>query len=415
MKNYKILYISDCYIYGGSERNIINLMNYMSEEAGNDIVFGYRYFKVYEEGVERDLSPKVSRMPLRLLSNITLFFNIHKKISSTYICWLLLMPLWILQKIGIYSMYNYMILRYFITKIKPDIVHVNNGGYPASSVCINAVFAAKHSGVNSIVFHINNPADIPRNPLQRYIDGKIYEYTSMFVSGSHQTQKSLQINRGFGRNKLLQLYNTVEKPRICEKRGILLDKYNIDHECFIVTEVAFLSKRKGQIFLLEAMVKIKQKDPNMFKNIVVFLVGDGESHSQLIEFCRINGLSNVIFTGYLPDYADYINAADLFVLPSVGGEDMPLVVLVAMALGKAIISTSIAGITEEIENGVSGVLLATSELEDLDHHIMKLYSDHNLRELYAHNALKRFHDLFQRDKIYKQYELLYEQLTHGGI
>ncbi len=406
----KLLYISDCTIYGGSDRSIINIINFISENSENEIVFGYRYFKEYKQGVNRDLSSRATQVPLRLLSNDTLYFRINKRISSIYIRRLIKVPFWIIQKAGIYNIFNYVKLRFFIHKIKPDIVHINNGGYPASSVCLNAVFAAKHCGVNRIVLHINNPAEKPSNPVQRFIDGKISEYTKIFISGSKQTKESLQTNRGFSCDKLLQIYNTIEHPVINKDRETILKKYNIDSDKFIITEVAFLSKRKGQIFLLEAILKIKERQPDIYKNIVVFLVGDGIERQNLINFCRTNELANVIFTGYLPDFADYINAADLFILPSIEGEDMPLVVLSAMALRKAIISTCVAGIMEEIENGVSGVLLRITELVLLDDHILKLYSDKNLREFYALNAQKRYNELFLREKICNQFKLLYNKL-----
>ena len=413
--NRKLLYISDCTIYGGSDRSIINIINFISENPENEIVFGYRYFKEYKQGVDRDLSSRATQVPLRLLSNDTFYFNINKRIGNTYVRRLIKVPFWIMQKVGVYNIFNYVKLRFFIRKIKPDIVHINNGGYPASSVCLNAVFAAKHCGVNRIVFHINNPAEKPNNPAQRFIDGKISEYTKIFVSGSKQTKESLQANRGFRRDKLLQIYNTIEHPVINKKKEEVLEKYNIDNQKFIITEVAFLSKRKGQIFLLEAILKIKERQPDIYKNIVVFLVGDGVERQNLLNFCRTNGLSNVIFTGYLPEFADYINAADLFILPSIGGEDMPLVVLAAMALRKAIISTCVAGIMEEIENGVSGVLLETTELEFLDDHIIKLYSDKNLRELYAGNAQKRYDELFLREKVCNQFKLLYDKLMDDEL
>ena len=413
--NYKILYISDCCIYGGSDRSIINIINFISENPENEVFFGYRYFKIYQQGVDRDLSSRATQIPLRLLSNATLFFRISERISNIYIRRLIMLPFWIIKKTGVYDLFNYVKLRVFISRIKPDIIHINNGGYPASSICLNAVFAAKHCAVNRIVFHINNPAEKPKNTLQRYIDSKISKYTKIFVSGSNQTKQSLQTNRGFDPDKLLQIYNTIEQPTINNKREEILEKYNIDDHTFIITEVAFLSKRKGQIFLLKAILKIKEKQPTIYENIVVFLVGDGEEQEYLLDFCKRNDLYNVIFTGYLVAFADYINAADLFVLPSIGGEDMPLVVLVAMALRKAIISTCVAGIMEEIENGVSGILLETSELEFLDDYIIKLFYDKNLRELYAKNAQKRYNDLFLREKICSQFKLLYEKLMDEKI
>ena len=41
MKN-KILYFADCHIYGGSDRNIINLLNYMAEQSGSEVLFAFK-------------------------------------------------------------------------------------------------------------------------------------------------------------------------------------------------------------------------------------------------------------------------------------------------------------------------------------------------------------------------------------
>ena len=57
------------------------------------------------------------------------------------------------------------------------------------------------------------------------------------------------------------------------------------------------------------------------------------------------------------DYANYINAADLVLLPSTKDEDMPLTILSSMALSKPIISTNIAGIPEEVVDGYNGYLV----------------------------------------------------------
>lgn len=382
----------------------------MIEQSGIQVFFVYRYFTIYQMGVERDLSKKVNAVPLLLLSNITFFHQLNQTIANRILKSIIKLPFWLLKKIGIYSLYNYFVLRKTIARIRPDLIHVNNGGYPGSSICLNAVFAAKHCGIKRIVFHINNPAGKPSNSIQRFIDSKISKYTQIFVSGSKQTIESLRTSRGFNNNKLLQIYNTIEQPIITNKREEILEKYNIDNRKFIITEVAFLSKRKGQIYLLKAILKIKERQPDIYKNTFVFLVGDGEDHSYLYEFCKRNELSNVIFTGYLFNFLDYINAADLFILPSIGGEDMPLVILAAMALRKPIISTCVAGIMEEIENGVSGILLETSELEFLDDQIIKLYGDKALRKLYAENAQKQYNNLFLRENICSQFKLLYEKL-----
>jgi len=119
---------------------------------------------------------------------------------------------------------------------------------------------------------------------------------------------------------------------------------------------------------------------------------------------------NVIITGYQKDYYDFINAADLFILPSVSNEDMPLVILSAMKLGKTIVSTKVAGIVEEIRDGIDGVLLDPSELHKLSLVIEELYNNRTLRERYGGNAKQRYHDCFLTENILTAYINIYKKL-----
>jgi len=385
-------------------------MNYMAEQSGSEVFFAYRYFKTYQMGVNRDLSEKVRAIPLLLLSNITFFHRLKQTISNHLLNSIIKLPFWLVQNIGIYALYDYLVLRKTIGRIKPDIIHVNNGGYPASFVCQTAIFAAKHSGVNKIVYHINNPAERQGILLDKLIDKKINQYTNYFITASRQANVSLAQNRFFDAHKLVQIYNTIENPTIVISKAEICKLHNIDANKFILCEVAFLSQRKGQIYILNAIRRIKELYPDIYSQLVLFLVGDGEDYHKLINYCELNGLLNVIFTGYQDNYIDYIACSDIFILPSIGYEDMPLVVLTAMKLGKPIIAAEVAGIAEEIENLKSGILLKVEKLDSLYLEIVKLFRDSDLRHYYAENAMKRFNEHFSQSQVYAEIKALYAKL-----
>jgi glycosyltransferase involved in cell wall biosynthesis len=143
---------------------------------------------------------------------------------------------------------------------------------------------------------------------------------------------------------------------------------------------------------------------------MLFLVGDGEDYDRLQQYCENNALSNVIFTGYRADYIDYIACSDIFLLPSIGGEDMPLAILSAMNLGKPIIAGEVAGIAEEIEHLKSGVLLKVDEMDKLYLEIINLFRNRNLRNYYAENARQRFDAYFSQKVVYDKIKSLYSSL-----
>ena len=406
----KILYISECYIYGGSERSIINIANYMAEQPDTKVYFAYRYYIKYQLGVERDLSHKVKALPLPLLSNSTFFQRLNLTSAEKLIKKIIKLPFLFMEKIGFYTPYNYLVLRNIIRRIKPDMIHVNNGGYPASFICQIAIFAAKHSGVDKIVYHINNPAQKQGVFLDKVIDKKINQYVNYFITASKQALESLSQKRFFDDKKLVQVYNTIENPIISKSKDEICKYNHISIDKYILCEVAFLSERKGQIYILKALDKIRILHPDIFSLLVLFLVGDGEDYDKLKQYCENNALSNVIFTGYQANYNDYISCSDIFLLPSIRGEDMPLAVLSAMNLAKPIIASNVAGIAEEIEHQISGILLNVEQLDNLYIEIIKLFRDCDLRNFYAANARQRFDANFSQPVVYEKIKSLYASL-----
>lgn len=407
----KLLFYSDCYLFGGCETLLVNLIN--SDEV-NDIFYvhyAYAWSKEYQDGVDSRLSGFESKYPLRVLSNTNLFYRIDLTRTNRHGTFIQKLPFVLLQRIGIYSLFNLFRLYFFFKKIKPDILHINDGGYPGAPSCLVAVFSAKMAGVKHIVFNVNNLAHPQKNILAKLIDEYIAKNVDYFVTASALARDKLIGHRSFAPAKIIQISNALGEEKVLKSRQELLAAYDVTADRFIIATVALLTERKGQIFLLNALNKIKQRDPTLLSNIVLFLVGDGEDRSKLECLIQEYQLSdNVIITGYRDDYYDFINAADLFILPSVTDEDMPLVILSAMKLSKTIISTKVAGIVEEIRDGIDGVLLDPSELHKLPRVIKELYNNRTLRERYGGSAKQRYHECFSIENIITAYINIYREL-----
>src|SRR5690606_20994158 len=109
-------------------------------------------------------------------------------------------------------------------------------------------------------------------------------------------------------------------------------------------------ERKGQRFLIDALADLYQKKLLSKEKVYCVFIGNGEDEALLkrnIEELRLE--SNIFLLGYKNNSEDFISASDLFVLPSIRDEDMPLVVLSALGYGKPILSTNFAGIAQVIE------------------------------------------------------------------
>ena len=119
--------------------------------------------------------------------------------------------------------------------------------------------------------------------------------------------------------------------------------------------VGRLCPQKGQLLLLEALRRLQ--DDGLDARLV--LAGDGELRPQLEARIRALGLhDHVEITGWI-DEAEVrrrILAARALVLPSFA-EGLPMVLMEALALGRPVISTYVAGIPELVRPGENGWLV----------------------------------------------------------
>ena len=127
--------------------------------------------------------------------------------------------------------------------------------------------------------------------------------------------------------------------------------------------VGRICEQKGQLLLVEAVAKLAARGVAL----ELVIAGDGELRPQLeasIARHRLEG--RVAITGWIGGEAvrDEILAARALVLPSFA-EGLPVVLMEAMALRRAVISTFVAGIPELVRPGENGWLVPAGDLEAL--------------------------------------------------
>ena len=97
------------------------------------------------------------------------------------------------------------------------------------------------------------------------------------------------------------------------------------------------------------------------------LVGDGPDREALLDQARALDLSEAVeFAGYLSqtEVAALLAYADCLVLPSFA-EGVPVVLMEAMAARLPVIATRVGGVSELVEDGVSGLLVPPGDVASL--------------------------------------------------
>jgi len=130
-----------------------------------------------------------------------------------------------------------------------------------------------------------------------------------------------------------------------------------------LVNIGRIVEQKGQVILIHAAARLLERG----YDFELVIVSDGPMRGEIERLVDQFGLrARVRLTGYLDDQGVFeeILAARALVLPSFA-EGLPSVLLEAMALGRPVITTSIAAHSELIEPGINGWLIPAGAVEPL--------------------------------------------------
>ncbi len=132
---------------------------------------------------------------------------------------------------------------------------------------------------------------------------------------------------------------------------------NTENQTFVC--VGRLCPQKGQAQIPAAVAALRDE----FPDLKVILIGDGESHGDVeAAIARHNVGGMIEITGWMVNtqVREILAANRALLLPSYA-EGLPVVIMEALALGKPVISTYIAGIPELVDEGCGWIIPAGSQ------------------------------------------------------
>ncbi len=181
----------------------------------------------------------------------------------------------------------------------------------------------------------------------------------------------------------------------------------IEPSGILVSFIARFTWQKQPLALIRAFEKAVKTNPNL----KLLMVGEGEEREKAIQLVRERNLDKqIIMLPFRKDVPELLAATDIFVLPSLW-EGLPMALLEAMAMGRAIIASCVDGTAEVIRNNENGILIDTENLEqNLSEAIVRLAENEHLRKTLSSNALKRIQQHYNVQTMTQTNEGIYREL-----
>jgi glycosyltransferase involved in cell wall biosynthesis len=176
------------------------------------------------------------------------------------------------------------------------------------------------------------------------------------------------------------------------------------HAC--VGIVATLRSWKGHRFLVEAFAGLTDRNSRLL------MVGDGPGRDNLKAQVAQLGLdARVLMPGNQADVTPWLQAMDVFALPSYANEGVPQALMQAMATGVPVISTDVGSIGELVRHENTGLIVAPKDAQALRAAIDRLLADAALSQRLAQDARAWVQAHCSREVMLDAMEAIFRKVT----
>jgi len=252
--------------------------------------------------------------------------------------------------------------------------------------------------------HISAP--VPNNPMTRWLYQKA---SSHIVTTGEMLRRQLIEDNGYAASSITSVPTGIDTSHFVPGDKIVArEKLGLTKNGIIIGIVATLRSWKGHRYLLEAFAQLPDRNSRLL------IVGDGPQSEALQKQIVGLGLTDrVVMPGDQRDVLPWLQAMDIFVLPSYANEGVPQAILQAMLCGLPVITTPVGSITEAVQEGITGILVTPKQALSLQAAIKRLIDDAELRKKLGAAALHFAQAGFGIHKMLDNMETVFKRACHN--
>ncbi len=231
----------------------------------------------------------------------------------------------------------------------------------------------------------------------RDIERLLVEQSDGIICCSNYMLDHIQHVLGAVKTKIRVIPNGVEASRFNNGRQPQLIPAGISKDRKTILYVGRIVREKGIFTLLDAFEKLRKQG----KDVSLVLVGEGPLKEDLAkEVLRRKLNDRVKLAGFVDEkkLVSLYNSSDVFVLAS-HYEPFGMVALEAMASRIPVVVSDVGGLSEIVEDGITGVKVPASDPRALAEGILRVLDDPELAEQMTENAYRVVQERYRWDMI----------------
>jgi len=285
--------------------------------------------------------------------------------------------------------YNHFIEYYFekvyanLKKKHYDLILIENGA--------GLAYKLSQRGFKNIILHMHNEVRESRSMYHEVIFNSFTKILTVsdYIKG--------RVSALFPVDKIQTVHNGIDLKRFSPKEVISINrqKMGFSKNDFVMVYSGRINQEKGVSELIDAMILLKDRPQIKLMIIGGSFFGNTNNEDEFIRSLKNKAMKikeNIVFTGFIPyeKMPDYLQLADIAIIPSIWNDPFPTTELEAQAMGLPIITTQRGGIPEEVSDK-NAILLETDEnlVKNLATAILDLYEHPEKREQMALVSMER--------------------------
>jgi len=304
-------------------------------------------------------------------------------------------------------MMSYSLVR-ILRKENPDLIHAH-WVLPQGLVALLARLVHKKPVITT---SHGGDAFALRGKVLSYLKRMVLRKSTAWTSNTQATSKAFGATGSLPKPYIIPMGVEVEHFQSGQQKSL---RRELPENEMIVLFVGRLVEKKGVEDLLSAYSLLPS---DLRCRTRLWIVGDGERRARLQHYSEsLDIAEKTRFWGQISNHRlpDYYASGDLLVVPSIEDpsgdtEGQGVVMLEAFAARLCVLATSVGGICEVVENGLTGFLVEPHNPQQLATAMTRLLKDKSLRKELAESAYVKVKSQYDWRKIVQDFENLYRSV-----